>query len=496
MERTVLQMRGIRKEFPGVIALEDVDFDLKRGEVHVLFGENGAGKSTLIKIISGALEKTRGTIHINGQITPIQNPKHALQLGICTIYQELNLVPELTVAENIFLGREPASRSGWIDNKNMNEKTAQILSNLGVDIDPELKISGLSIAMRQMAEISKAISMDCRILILDEPTSALTWQEIKHLFKIIEKLKEENVAIIYISHRIEEIFEIGDRVTVLRDGKVVGTRNIEDTQQSELIQMMVNRELKEFYPPRSVEIGKESLRVEGLSQKGKLDDINFSSHRGEILGLTGLMGSGRTELAMALFGVDPIDGGTIYLNGEACKIDSARKAMQLGLGYVPEDRQLQGLVLKLSLAKNISLTDLEQVSSKGLINFQAEHKQAQKAIQNLHIKTTGPDQKVRFLSGGNQQKVVIGKWLACQTDIFLLDEPTRGIDVAAKVEIYQLINSLAARGATIVLISSELPEVIGMCDRIIVMREGRINGIFDSSTVTQEILLKCELGVE
>ena len=496
MESAILQMREIRKEFPGVVALDNVDLDLKKGEVHVLFGENGAGKSTLIKIISGALEKTSGTIRINDQITPIQNPKHALELGICTIYQELNLVPELTVGENIFLGREPISSSGWINNKKLTVKTGHILDDLGVDIDPEVKVSGLSIAMRQMTEISKAISMDCKILILDEPTSALTWQEIKHLFKIIRKLKKQNVAIIYISHRIEEIFEIGDRVTVLRDGKVVGSRDIENTGQSELIQMMVNRELKEFYPQRSVKIGEESLCVEELSSQPKLEDISFSARRGEILGLTGLMGSGRTELALAIFGVDPIDEGNIYINGKQCKINSPRKAMQLGLGYVPEDRQLQGLVLKLSLAKNISLTNLEQVSSKGMINFQAEHKQAEKAIKDLRIKATGTDQEVRNLSGGNQQKVVIGKWLACQTDIFILDEPTRGIDVAAKVEIYNLINSLADQGATIILISSELPEVLGMCDKIMVMREGRINGLFESKKVNQEILLKCELGVE
>jgi len=496
MNNTILQMRGISKEFPGVLALDDINFDLSKGEVHVLFGENGAGKSTLIKIISGALEKTSGTIIIDGQSFKIQNPKHAIQLGIGTIYQELNLVPELTVAENLFLGREPSTKGGWVDNQQINEKTTEILLNLGVNVDPNLKISGLSIAMRQMTEISKAISMDCRILILDEPTSALTWQEIEQLFKIIRKLKQDNVAIIYISHRIEEIFEIGDRVTVLRDGKVVGTKNIKNTNQSELIQMMVNRELKEFYPKRTVKIGKESLRVEGLSRKKELEDINFAAHRGEILGLTGLMGSGRTELAMAIFGVNSIDGGKIYVHGRSYDINSPRKAMQLGLGYLPEDRQLQGLVLKLSLAENISLTDLEQISVKGVINFSAEYKQAKKAIKDLHIKATGVDQKVRYLSGGNQQKVVVGKWLACQTDIFILDEPTRGIDVAAKVEIYHLMNALADQGSTIIMISSELPEVIGMCDRIMVMRKGCIRGIFDSSKVTQEALLKCELGVE
>lgn len=488
-------MQQIRKEFPGVVALDGVDFDLRSGEVHVLLGENGAGKSTLVKIISGAHTKNSGTLLIDGIPLEIQNPGHALKLGIATIYQELNLVPKLTVAENIFLGREPVRKGGWIHTRRMVADARRVLSRLGVDIAPDATVAELGIAPKQMVEISRAISTDCRILILDEPTSALTWQEIEQLFKTIARLKESGVAIIYISHRIEEIFEIGDRVTVLRDGKVVGTRDTAKIEPQELIRMMVARELKEYYPKRSVEIGEEALCVEHLSRSGVLEEINFLVRKGEILGLTGLMGSGRTELARAIFGVDSIDTGAIYVNGQRCKIDSPRRAIELGLGYMTEDRQLQGLILKLSLGKNISLPDLDRVSKVGFIKTGSERRLAEHFIRELQIKTTGPDQLARDLSGGNQQKVVIGKWLACYADIFILDEPTRGVDVAAKVEIYQLMNSLTADGAAIIVISSELPEVIGMCDRILVMRQGRINGEFEAAEVTQEALLECELGV-
>lgn len=496
LRKTVLKLEHICKEFPGVVALDNFNLEVRSGEVHVLLGENGAGKSTLIKIISGAVSKTAGTVLIDGCPTEIQNPKHSLDLGIATIYQELNLVPELTVAENIFLGREYMTKWGFIDTGRMFRDAREILSGLGVDIHTERKITDLGIAQQQMVEISKAISMDCRLLILDEPTSALTNQEIQQLFMTIRRLKQNGVGIIYISHRIDEIFEIGDRVTVLRDGKLVGTHDIASVDSEILIQLMVDRKLKDQFPKQKTVKGEESLRVESLSRKGVLKEIYFSLHKGEILGICGLMGSGRTELARAIFGADPIDSGDIFLNGTKVEIKSPRKAIELGIGYLSEDRKLQGLILKLSVAKNISLPNLDAVSSSGMISAQSERQLSEHYLKELQIKATGPDQLVQLLSGGNQQKVVISKWLACHSDILIFDEPTRGIDVAAKVEIYLLMNQLVARGASIIMISSELPEILGMSDRILVMRQGQIRGEFMPENTTQEKLLKCGLGVE
>ena len=493
--KIILEMRHICKKFPGVVALDDVNFQLYEGEVHVLLGENGAGKSTLIKIISGAYSKDSGAMILEGIPADIQSPGHALELGIGTIYQELNLVSQLTVAENIFLGREPVNKLGIIDSRQVIRNARNVLAALKVEIDPQARVVDLGIAQQQIVEILKAISMQMKILILDEPTSALTCQEIEKLFETIRQLKEKGVGIIYISHRIEEIFEIGDRVTVLRDGRVVRTCSIDAVDSSDLIRLMVARELKEHFPKRKAMIGAEALRVEHLTRTDILDDINFVLQKGEILGITGLMGSGRTELARAIFGVDGIDSGNIYINGKKWVIDSPRKAIEAGLGYMTEDRKLQGLIFKLSVGKNISLASLDRVSNLGIIMTESEQQLAKRFIQELQIKTTGPDQLVQSLSGGNQQKVVIAKWLACQSDIFIFDEPTRGIDVAAKVEIYQLMNTLTARGAAIIMISSELPEVIGMSDRILVMCHGRINGEFDPSNILQEELLKCGLGI-
>lgn len=495
-ENIIFEMQQIRKDYPGVAALDNVDFCLYQGEVHILLGENGAGKSTLIKIIAGAVTKTDGTMTMNGTSYEIHSPKQAMMLGIATIYQELNLVTELTVTENIFLGREPVTKLGFIDSDCMRKDTCQILTSLDLNINPDSKVADLGIAQKQMVEISKAISMRMKILILDEPTAALNRQEIEQLFKIIGRLKEKGVGIIYISHRIEEIFEIGDRVTVLRDGKVVGTHRINEVVADDLIYLMVARELNEHFPKQKVEIGAEVLRVEQLTRTGVLDDISFSVCAGEILGITGLMGSGRTELARAIFGADPIDSGDIFLNGKKVEIKSPRKAIELGIGYLSEDRKLQGLILKLSVAKNISLSNLDAVSFSGMISAQSEWQLSERYMKELQIKATGPDQLVQSLSGGNQQKVVISKWLACHSDILIFDEPTRGIDVAAKVEIYKLMNTLTARGAAIIMISSELPEILGMSDRILVMYQGQINGEFNPENTSQEKLLKCGLGVE
>lgn len=492
----ILQMRNIKKTFPGVVALDNVNFDLRRGEVHILLGENGAGKSTLMKILSGAYQKTSGEIYLDGKKVEIKNPKHAQELGISIIYQEFNLVPHLTAAENIFLGREKEILPGIIDQKHLFEASQKLLDDLGVAINSRKLIKELGVAEQQMVEVAKALSLDAKILIMDEPTSALTEHEIAQLFSTIRNLKQKGVSIIYISHRMEELFEIGDRVTVLRDGKYIGTHNIQEISRDELIRMMVNRELKEQFPKQPAEPGEEILRVENLTRRGVLHNISFSLRRGEILGISGLLGSGRTELARAIFGVDKIDSGKIYINGQLKKVNSPRSAINLGIGYLTEDRKTQGLILILSVKENISLPNLDRISSFGVLDLSKEENTALKFIHELRIKTPGIHQKVMYLSGGNQQKVVLSKWLGCQTDILIFDEPTRGIDVGSKVEIYQLMNKLTAQGVGIIMISSELPEILGMSDRILVMHQGRIKGEFSTEEATQEKILKCALGEE
>ncbi len=489
-----LQMRNIRKVFPGVVALDDVSLDLRRGEVHILLGENGAGKSTLMKILSGAYQKDGGQILLDGREVEIRTPRHARELGISIIYQELNLVPHLSAAENIFLGREPSAIPGMIDQKTMNQTARQILRGLGVEIDPRRLVRELSIAEQQMVEIAKAISLDARILIMDEPTSALTEKEIKELFTRIRRLKAEGVSIIYISHRLEELFEIGDRVTVLRDGQWIGTREIGQVTKPDLIRLMVNRELTQQFPKVAAPRGAEVLKVEGLCRNGILKDISLSLHEGEVLGIAGLLGSGRTELARAIFGLDRTDAGEIYIRGRLRKAASPRRSINLGLGFLTEDRKTQGLVLPLSVRENICLPSVERFSRLGVVRSKDEAQAAARYIDELRIKTTGPGQKVVYLSGGNQQKVVLSKWLCSRGNILIFDEPTRGIDVGSKAEIYQLMNRLTAAGAAILMISSELPEILGMSDRILVMHDGRINGEFSAAEATQEKILHCALG--
>lgn len=491
----ILKMEHIRKEFPGVIALDNVHFDLRQGEVHVLLGENGAGKSTLVKILSGAYRKTSGKIRLNGEETEIQNPHHAQELGISIIYQEFNLVPHLSAAENVFLGRERLRTSTLIDQKYILAETRRVMDGLGVKIDVRRAVGGLGVAQQQMVEVAKALSQDARILIMDEPTSALTEHEIKELFAAIRQLKAEGVAVIYISHRLEELFEIGDRVTVLRDGKYVGTQEIKDISKSELITMMVDRELKEHFPKEKAEPGEEVLRVENLSTKDVLRNVNLSLRRGEVLGIAGLLGSGRTELARAIFGIDRIDRGTITIRGKRCSIRSPRQAINQGIGFLTEDRKSQGLIMVLSLKDNICLPSVDQFSRLGFMKEKAEAAAAEQSVQDLRIKTPSIAQQVMNLSGGNQQKVVISKWLCRHADILIFDEPTRGIDVGSKVEIYQLMNRLAARGAAIIMISSELPEILGMSDRIAVMNNGRIAGEFPAGEATQKQILQTALEV-
>jgi ribose transport system ATP-binding protein len=490
----ILKMQKIRKEYPGVLALDDVNFELRQGEVHVLLGENGAGKSTLIKILTGAHAATSGEIFLWGRRTTIASPKHAQNLGIGVIYQELHLVPSLTAPENVFLGREKTTPLGLIDLKQQRLSANQILTDLGVAIDSTQPVKRFGIAQQQMIEVAKALSLDAKILVMDEPTSALSETEIKQLFAAIRKLKAKGVSVIYISHRLEEIFEIGDRVTVLRDGNVVGTKSINEISKAELIHMMVDRELTEQYPRQRTHRGHEVLRVEKLCRQGAFTGVSFSLCAGEILGIAGLLGSGRTELARALFGVDPVDSGTIYIQGKPQKISSPRAAINLRLGFLTEDRKSQGLVLSLSVKENITLSSLDSFSRLGFVDFRKEEMEAGRYVRELRIRTPHLHQHAMYLSGGNQQKVVLAKWLSSKADVFIFDEPTRGIDVGSKVEIYQLMNQLTARGVAIIMISSELPEVLGMSDRILVLRHHEIAAELTAGEATQENIMRYALG--
>jgi ribose transport system ATP-binding protein len=489
----VLQMHEIRKTFPGVVALDGVDFQLRRGEVHILLGENGAGKSTLMKILSGAYQMTAGRITLDGAEVEIKNPAHAQGLGISTIYQEFNLVPHLSVGENIFLGREPL-RLGLIDRRAVNRQAAEVLARLGLKLDPRRPVRGLRVAEQQMVEVAKALSLDARVLIMDEPTAALAEHEIKELFAAIRGLKEKGVSIVYISHRMEELFEIGDRVTVLRDGRSVGTFDVKETNKFELIRLMVNRDLTELFPKEHAARGEEALRVEGLTTRGGLRGVSFTLHKGEVLGIAGLLGAGRTELARAIFGLDKLESGTVRIKGEVRRIGSPRAAINYGLGFLTEDRKAQGLVLPLSVKDNLCLPSVDKFTSFGFVDAKRERRAAERYVKELRIRTPGLDQKVVYLSGGNQQKVVLSKWLCSEAAVFIFDEPTRGVDVGAKAEIYQLMNRLAASGVAIIMISSELPEILGMSDRILVMRAGMVACEFTAREATQERILECALG--
>ena len=489
----LIKAEGVRKEFPGVLALNNVDFDLHAGEVHVLLGENGAGKSTLIKIFSGLYKKDGGKIYIDGKETDIGSPLEALKLGISTIYQEFNLVSTLTVAENIFLGKE--KRKGWlIDWKRMYRDANSLLESLDMHVDSHTIIRNLGVAEKQMVEIAKALSEKAKVLILDEPTAVLTSREIEKLFSIIKNLRNQGVGIIYISHRLDEIPLVADRVTVLRDGALVGTIGIDEGDQNTWIRMMVGRELKDKFPARTVERGEELLRVENLSRTGVLEDISLTLHRGEVLGISGLVGAGRTELGRAIFGADKISGGKITLRGKVVTIGSPSDAIASGICYLPEDRKTHGVVLALSVKDNLTLASLDRLCFNNIISRKKEKKLAGDYVLKLQIRTPDLERKVMFLSGGNQQKVVIAKWLCAQSDIFIFDEPTRGIDVGAKVEVYNLINELVRQGAGIIMISSELPEILGMSDHILVMRKGRITGEFEREEATQEKILSKAWG--
>jgi len=486
-------MQSIRKSFPGVTALDDVDLEVQPGEVHVLLGENGAGKSTLMKILSGSLRRDGGRIEIDGVPVEIEGPRHAQQLGVRIIYQELNLVPPLSAAANIFLGREPG-RWGLLDRRAAEREAARLLADLGVGVDVTRPVRELGLAHQQMVEVAKALSEEGRILIMDEPTSALTNAEIDQLFATIERLRARGTSIIYISHRLEEVARIGDRVTVMRDGRRLTTRPARETAIPELVRLMADREVGEHFPRRRTEPGEELLRVEYLTRGARLRDVSFTLRRGEIVGITGLLGAGRTELARAIVGAEPPASGRVIVKGRPVAVRRPKDALALGLGLVPEDRKTQGLVLGLSVERNVALANTTRLSKWGLVRSAAESALAGRWVREMRIKTPTLTQPARLLSGGNQQKVVLGKWLAADVDVLIVDEPTRGIDVPAKVEIYDLMNRLTAEGKGILMISSELPEVLGMSDRVLVMRGGAVVAEREAARTTQAEVLADALG--
>ncbi|GIK39277.1 MAG: ribose import ATP-binding protein RbsA [Chloroflexota bacterium] len=483
---TILEMEHISKSFAGVHALRDVSFDLRPGEVHALLGENGAGKSTLIKVITGVHQPDGGEIRLYGQPVVFHNPLESRQHGIAAIYQEPSLFPDLDIAENIFVGRQPTRGAGQIAWGRMHQDAAALLDSLGVELEPKTKARNLSVAQQQMVEIARALSVHAKILIMDEPTSSLTLAEVDDLFRIVRQLREAGTAIVFISHRLEELFQLADRVTVLRDGAYVGTKTIGEVTTDSLIQMMVGRTLADMFPKLDVEAGKVVLQVEGLSREGLFRDVSFELRQGEILGMAGLVGAGRTDVARAIFGIDPATGGVIKIDGQPVKITSPEQAMRLGLAYVPEDRQHHGLILPLPISQNITLPILSEFARMGWLIGQGEQQTARQAATQMEVRAAGLWQKARELSGGNQQKVVLAKWLTTKPRILILDEPTRGIDVGTKAAVHGLMSQLAAQGMAIIMISSELPEVLGMSDRILVMREGRLTGELSRSEATQE----------
>ncbi len=491
----ILELKGIIKVFPGVKALDNVQFNLKPGEVHALVGENGAGKSTLIQVITGVYQPDGGEIFLNGERVKFPNPMDARQRGIAAIYQHVTSYPDLTVTENIFMGHEYidsfSKRILW---KKMRQRAKELLQTLGSTIDPNDRMGSLSIAQQQLVEIAKALSMDAKILIMDEPTAALTSRESEELFRITRKLSEEGTAIIFISHRFEDIYKIADRVTVFRDGKYVGTWDVKAISNDELIKAMVGRDITQLFPKKQVKLGKEVLKVKGLSKTGVYADISFTLHEGEILGITGLVGSGRTEVAESIFGINPAEKGEIWVDGQRVHIKEPMQAMELGIGYLPEDRQKNGLVLPMTISENITLPTLDKYANKGWLSPPLEHETSESFFKLLNVKAAGIFDKVYSLSGGNQQKVVVAKLLAAKLKIIILDEPTKGVDVGAKAAIHGIMSDLASQGFGIIMISSELPEVLGMSDNIVVMREGRITMSFSREEATQEKILEAAVA--
>lgn len=491
----ILEMEGISKEFPGVKALKDVTLRVKKGKVHALVGENGAGKSTLMKILNGIYMPDSGVIKFGGKEIKLRSPIDALRNGISMIHQELTPVPNMTVAENIFLGREPLlGNLPIVNDREMINMTRKLLENLEINIDPSTPMGNLSVAQMQMVEIAKAISYNSELIIMDEPTSAISEKEVLHLFKIIRNLKSKGISIIFISHRFDEIYEIADEVTVLRDGEHIFTGALENVSREKLIEMMVGRELKQMFPKEDAEIGEVVLEVKNLTKQGVFYDVNFKVRRGEILGIAGLMGAGRTEVVESIFGIRHYDHGEIYINGKKVDIKSPIDAINNKMALITEDRKT-GLFLPLTVEENIIMASLSNYTRGFFVDGKKVSEDCKKQVDKLRIKTPSLSQKIKFLSGGNQQKALIARWLLTYPEILILDEPTRGIDVGAKAEIHKLITKMAQEGKAIIMISSELPEILGMSDRIIVMHEGRVKGELKREEASQEKIMKYAMGL-
>ncbi|MEC1156199.1 sugar ABC transporter ATP-binding protein [Cytobacillus horneckiae] len=491
----IVEMKQIHKSFYSVNVLRGVDFDLFSGEIHALMGENGAGKSTLVKILTGIHKSNQGEIFYKGNQTEFSSPKDAEKNGMAVIHQELNIIPYLTVAENMFLGKElKATPFGILKTKEMNQRTKEYLNRLGIDMDPQKPAGELSVGQQQMIEIARAIAANTEVLIMDEPTAALTDREIETLFKVMDQLRQEGVAIIYISHRMEEIFRMCNRITVLRDGQSIGTKNTNETNFEEIVKMMVGRELGERFPDRTADIGDTYFSVENLSLEGVFNNISFDVKKGEILGVAGLMGAGRTEIMEAIFGARKKSSGTIVLDGKELSIKKPHHAIKAGIGFITEDRKDEGLVLGLTVRENLSIPNLKTLSNQTIMSDNKEKQFSKDMIEKLRIKTSSSEQEVKSLSGGNQQKVVFGKWLGINPKLLILDEPTRGVDVGAKKEIYSIMNEETKKGKSIIMVSSELPEILGMSDRIMVIHEGKVTAILDKADANQEKIMEAATG--
>ncbi len=490
----ILRLRGINKAFPGVKALTDVDLTIRKGEVHALVGENGAGKSTLMKIISGAYKKDSGTVWFDGKEVENTTPKQSEQMGISIIYQELNLIERVSVAENVFIGRYPL-RGGLVQWGKMVKDAQALFDEYELKIDAKRLVRSLTMAQKQMVEIIKAVSINAKVIIMDEPTSSLSGKETESLFRIIEKLKANGVAVVFITHRLDEIFAICDRMTVLRDGHYIGEKNISEITKSEMIAMMIGRELTQQYPERHNEIGEVTLEVKNISDGGKhVDNVSFAAHRGEVLGFYGLVGAGRTETMRMVFGVDPRVGGQVFLHGKEINLKNPRDAIRHGIGFITENRRDEGLFLRSSVRVNTVMVALHKILKHGMISYKEEARVSQDYVDKLRTATPSVNQKAMFLSGGNQQKVVLAKWLFSDSEVIIFDEPTRGIDVGARREIYQLINDLVADGRTVVVVSSDMEEIMGISDRILVMYEGNIAGEVQKKDFSQSLITEYAVG--
>lgn len=489
-----IEMTGIMKSFGTNQVLDNAGFFLRDGEVHALMGENGAGKSTLMKILTGVYTRDGGIVKVNGQEVNYSNPQEAEAAGIVFIYQELNVMFDLTVEENLFMGKEITKGFGICDRKAMRAKAEEVLERMGVSIPVDTVMSDLSVGQQQMIEICKALLVDAKVIIMDEPTAALTQSETAALFEVIENLKKRGVSIVYISHRMEEIFELCDRITVLRDGQYIDTCEIKDITMDDVVKMMIGREIGERYPSRNHSVGKTVFEVKGLSRKGAFNDVSFTVGAGEVLGVSGLMGAGRTEIMQAVFGYLPADSGEILIDGQPVKIKNPMDAMKAGIGFITEDRKVEDLMLDKTIRENIALANLGTISGSGVVSKAKEKSLISRGIEEFKIRCFGTEHECGNLSGGNQQKVVLAKWIYTEPKILILDEPTRGVDIGAKKEIYNVINDMARKGVAIIMVSSELPEILGMSDRVMVVREGDVRGILNIENASQESIMTLATG--